>query len=72
MMNEQVRCHGEATNHQLPIAAAFRTIPIIYMEECSSLMQNWMQIHCYIRSVIFNVMATQYTCSLNSVYCPTD
>ena len=29
-----------------------------------------MQIHCSTHSVILNVTATQYTCSLNSVYCP--
>ena len=40
------------------------------MEECSSLMQNLMQIHCSTLSVILYVMATQYTCSLNSVCCP--
>ena len=39
-------------------------------EECSNLMQNWMQIHCSTHSVILNVMATQYTCSLNSIYHP--
>ena len=31
---------------------------------------NLMQIHCSTRSVILNVMATQYTCSLNGVPCP--
>ena len=29
-----------------------------------------MQICCCTRSVILNVMVTQYTCSLNDVYCP--
>ena len=29
-----------------------------------------MQIHCSTRSVILNAMATQYTCSLNSIHCP--
>ena len=37
---------------------------------CSSLVQNWMQIHCSTHSVILDVTATQYTCSLNSIYCP--
>ena len=30
------------------------------------------QIRCSTCSVILNVTATQYTCSLNSTYCPTD
>ena len=41
-----------------------------HMEECSSFMENVMQIHCSTCSVILNVMATQYTCSHNSVYHP--
>ena len=43
---------------------------IISMKERSSRMQNLMQICCSYCSVILNVMATQCTCSLNSVYCP--
>ena len=35
-----------------------------------NLTQNLMQIHCTTCSVILNVMATQYTCSLNSVCQP--
>ena len=69
VMHEQVRCHDEAANHQLPTAVAFWIIQIIFTEEFSSLMQNWMQICCSNRSVILNVMATQYTCSLHCVYC---
>ena len=46
------------------------TIWIVSEKECSSLTQNMMQVHCFTHSVILNVMATQYTCSLNSVYCP--
>ena len=38
--------------------------------ECSSLMQNLVEIHCSIHSVILTVMATQCTCSLKSIYCP--
>ena len=49
---------------------AFWIIGIVSTEEFSSLMQNLMQIHCSTCSVILNVTATQYTCSLNSVYCP--
>ena len=65
-------CHDKAVNHQLPIAAAFCIIWIVSVEECSSLMQNLIQIRCSTLSVILNVMATQYICSLNSVYTPTD
>ena len=60
----------EAANHQLPIAVAFWIIQIVSVEECSSLMQNLMQIYCSTSSVILNVMATRYTCSFNGVYCP--
>ena len=35
-----------------------------------NLMQNLMQICPCTQSVILNVMATQYTCSLSGVYCP--
>ena len=70
LMHEQVCCCDEAANHQLPIAAAFLIIRIVSVEECSSLMQNLMQIHCSPHSVIWNVTATQNTCSLKGVYCP--
>ena len=69
-MHERTRCCDEAANHQLPIAAAFWIIQIVSMEERSNLMENWMQICCSTRSVILNETATQYTCSLNSVYRP--
>ena len=49
---------------------AFSIIRIVSMKECSSLMQNVMQTHCSTRSVILNATATQYTCSLNSIYHP--
>ena len=61
MMHAQAHCHDKATNHQLPIAAAFRISQIVSVEEFSSLTQNLMQIHCSTCSVIVNVMATQYT-----------
>ena len=70
VMHEWVHCCGEAANHQLPIAAAFWIIQIVSTEECSSLIQNLMQICCSIRSVILNVMATQYTWAPNGVYHP--
>ena len=47
---------------------AFWIIQIVSMEECSSLTQNLTQIPCSPCSVILNVMATQYTCSLNGIY----
>ena len=45
-------------------------IQIVSLEGCSSLTQNLMQIHCSAHSVTLNVTATQYSCSLNGVYCP--
>ena len=70
MMHEQACCHDEAVNHQLPIATAFCIIQIVSVEECSSVMQNLMQNACSTCSVIWNVMTTQYTCSLSGIYCP--
>ena len=70
VMHEWAHCHDEAANHQLPIAVAFWKIWIVSVEECSHLMQNLMHIHCSTQSVILNMMATQYTCSLNGVYQP--
>ena len=49
-----------------PLAVAFWIIWIVSTEECSSLMQNLMQIHCSSDSVILKATATQYTLSLNS------
>ena len=69
-MREQAHCRDEAANHQVPIAVAFWIIQIAYAEECSSLIQNLMQIHCSICSVILNARVTQYTCSLNGIYSP--
>ena len=68
MIHKQVHCWDEAANHQLPIAAAFWIIQIVSVEECSSLMQNLMQICCSTQSVILNVMATQYICLLIGIY----
>ena len=70
VMHEQAHYHDEAVNHQFPITAAFWIIWIISTKECSSLMQNLMQIHSSTCSVILNVMATQYTCSINGICCP--
>ena len=70
VIDEWVCCCDEAANHQLPIAFAFWVIWIVSREECSSLTQNLMQICCSCCSVILNVTATQYTCSLNGIYRP--
>ena len=70
MMHEWVHCLNEVASHELPIAVAFWIIWIVSMVERSSLMQNLMQILCFTCSVILNAMATQYTCSLNGLYCP--
>ena len=68
VMHGQAHCHDEAANRQLPIGADFWIIQMVSTEECSSLMQNLMQICCSSCSVILNVTATQYTCSLNGIY----
>ena len=47
----------------------FWIIWIVSVEESSSLTQNWRWIYCSTHSVFLNVTATQYTCSLNGVYC---
>ena len=49
---------------------ALWTIQIVSMEECSSLMQNLMQMCCFTCSIILNMMATRYTFSLKGIYCP--
>ena len=68
VMHERAHCHDEAANHQLPSESSER---FLWRNECSSLMQNLMNIHCSTHSVILNVMATQYTtCSFNGVYHP--
>ena len=69
-MHKQALRDDEAANHQLPIAEAFWIIAVVPMEECSILTQNLMQIHCSTHSVLLNLMATQYICSLNGVYHP--
>ena len=50
MIHEQAHCHNEAANHQLHTAEAFWIIRIFSIEECSSLMQNLMRIHCSTQS----------------------
>ena len=57
---------------QSPVAHSCSLLnhPNSFTEECSSLMQNSMQIRCSTHSVILNAKATQYTCSLKGIYCP--
>ena len=45
-MHEQEHWSNEAANHLSPISAAFWTIWIVSLKECSSLTQNLMQICC--------------------------
>ena len=52
------------------MAAAFWIFRVVSVQECPRLMKNLMQVCCSTRSVTLNVTATQYTCSLNSVYHP--
>ena len=70
MMHEWTDSYDEGVNNQLPIAVDFRIIWIVSMEESSTLTQNLMQTCCSPCSVILNVTATQYTCSLNGLYHP--
>ena len=67
-----LHCCDEDASHQFPIAVAFWNIWIISGKECSSLMQNLMQVHCSTQSIILNMTATQYTCSLNAFTTRTD
>ena len=66
MMHELVLCCDVAANHQLPTAAAFWIIWIVSAEECSSLMQNLVQIRCSAHLVTLNATATHYTYSTAS------
>ena len=51
---------------------AFWIIRIVSVEECSSLMQNLIQIRCSTYSVVLNVTTTQYTCHSMVSTAPTD
>ena len=57
---------------QSPVAHSHDILnhPKSFPKECSSWMQNLMQIHCATPSVILNARATQYTCSLHGIYHP--
>ena len=68
-MHEQVCCRAEAANPQLPVAAAFWITPVF----CGGMFKLRAKFNvdfCCTCSVILNVTATQYTCSLKGVYCP--
>ena len=69
-MYEWAHCYDEAANHQLPRAVTFWITQITSVKECSSLMQNLMQIGRSTHSDIVTTTATYYTCSLNGVYRP--
>ena len=56
MVHERAHCRDEAANHQLPVAIFTH----LSSEECSSLMQYWMQICCSAGSVILNALATAH------------
>ena len=58
MIDTSVDLSNEAANYQLPVAMAFWIIWIVFMEECSSLVQNMMQIQYSTHSVIVNATAT--------------
>ena len=49
---------------------AFWIIQIFSTEKCLHLTQNLMQIHCSTHSVTLNMMTTQYTRTLDGIYCP--
>ena len=70
VIHELARCHDKVAHHQLPTVVAFWIIWLVSVEKCSSLRWNLMQTSCSTCSVILNVTATQYTCSLNGIYCP--
>ena len=67
-MHKQAHCRDGAANCQLPRAVAFWIIWIVSMEECSNSTKSDTDSLLY--PVILNVMATQYTCSCNSVHHP--
>ena len=64
MMHEQVHCHGEAANHQLPIALPYLN------SFCGGMfkLNAKFDADSLLYSVILSVMATQCTCSLNGIY----
>ena len=67
MMHEQAHYCDEAANHQMPTAAAFWIIWIVFMEECSDLLQNLMQISCSTHSSHF-----EWDCHTVHIFLCTD
>ena len=49
---------------------AFHIIQVVSVEEYLNSSQNLVEIHCSTSLVILNAMATQYTWSINGIYCP--
>ena len=70
VMHEWVCCGDEAAHHQLPIAAAFWIIWIVSVEECSSLMQNLMQICCSPSQSFWRRRPHSTQAHSLGVYCP--
>ena len=62
-MYDQVHCHDEAANHQLPIAVAFWIIHRGMFK-----LDTKVDAGSLLYSLILNVTATYYTCSLNGIY----
>ena len=67
-MYERACCHDEAASHPLPTAVASWVIQTASTEECSSLMQNWMQ-NLFL-CLLSHFECDGHTCSLNSIYHP--
>ena len=70
VMHERAHCHDEAANHQWPIALQSLNHLNSFCGGMFKLNAKFEQMHCSTHSVILNAMATQYTCSLNGVFCP--
>ena len=66
---ERACCHDEAANLQLLISAAFWVI-WVSMEEWSWNVNGKSEADSLFYSIILNVTATQYTCSLDDIYHP--
>ena len=66
MMREWVHCGDEASDHQLPIAVPFES-PKLFLLLFQ--LNAKFDADSLLYLLILNAMATQYTCSFNSVYC---
>ena len=67
VMHEWAPCCDEAANHH---SSGLLNHLNSFHRGIFKLNANLMQICCFTHSVILNVMATQYICSLNSIYRP--